>query len=98
MECANILNKHGQSYYCLINSNRLNFTSGFLFISTGGYHMSNLGMFESQYPELQRYSLDELITFIYDKLQNHKEIKIQSTMLFLIQQIWFDQMHRITQE
>jgi len=60
--------------------------------------MSNLGMFESQYPELQRYSLDELITFIYDKLQNHKEIKIQSTMLFLIQQIWFNQMHRITQE
>lgn len=59
--------------------------------------MKKLGMIEEQRPDLQRYSLDELISFVYDKLQAHKDIKLSCTMLFLLQQITFEQMRRITQ-
>ena len=57
-----------------------------------------MGMFERQRPDLQYYSLDELITFIYDKLKAHKDIKLSVVNIYLIQQILFDQMHRITQQ
>ena len=60
--------------------------------------MERLGMIEEQMPDLQRYSLDELITFIYDKLHAHKNIKLSCIMIFLLQQIMFEQMRRITQE
>jgi hypothetical protein len=53
--------------------------------------------FKEQNSELQRYSLDELITFVYNKLQTHKEIKLSCIMIFLLQQIMFEQMRRITQ-
>ena len=57
-----------------------------------------VGSFECQLLELQKYSLDELITFIYDKLKNHQEIRLTVVQMFLLQQILFDQMHRVTQE
>ena len=54
--------------------------------------------FESQMPELQKYPLDVLISFIYDKLKNYPSIQLSSIQIFLLQQIVFEQMHRITQQ
>ena len=56
------------------------------------------GSFECQTTELQKYPLNILISFIYDKLKNDPAIQLSGIQIFLLQQIVFDQMHRITQQ
>ena len=55
-----------------------------------------VGLFESQFPQLQRYNVETLIEFVYHKMQTNKDIRLSVVSLFLLNQIIFTQMHRIT--